>query len=149
MVPTLSDRLNRAGADQVVLVGRILIGVIFAVSGFGKLTGLAAFAAVLESRGIPASNGIPMILAAVGAAVETFGGLALMLGLAIRPAALLMVAFVVVATGLSHRFWEFEGAARRAQEISFEKNVAIAGGLLLLFATGGGRFALDRLWRRH
>jgi putative oxidoreductase len=66
----------------------------------------------------------------------------------VRYVALLMVAFVIVATLISHRFWEFDGAARRAQEINFSKNVAIIGGFVLLNAGGGGRFAMERLWRR-
>jgi putative oxidoreductase len=55
------------------------------------------------------------------------------------------VIFTIVATCISHRYWEFSGAARRAQEVNFSKNVCIVGGYLLLLATGGGRFSLDGL----
>ncbi len=60
-----------------------------------------------------------------------------------------MVLFVIVATGISHRFWEFADAARRAQESQFFKNLSIIGGFLLLFVTGGSRFSLDALLRRR
>jgi len=54
------------------------------------------------------------------------------------------ILFVIVATGISHRYWDFaEAAARRAQESQFFKNLAIMGGFILLFATGPGRFSLD------
>jgi len=79
--------------------------------------------------------------------VEFCGGLAIVFGLMARYAALLMVAFVIVATLISHRFWVFQGAERRTQTVQFAKNVAIIGGFLFLFVTGGGRYGLDRWWR--
>ncbi|HEY1543107.1 MAG TPA: DoxX family protein [Xanthobacteraceae bacterium] len=130
--------------DSWMLLGRILLGGIFVVSGYGKLMGLAAFAASLEKNGVPFAS----TLAPIGACVEFFGGLAIVIGLEVRYVALLMIAFVIVATAISHRFWEFEGAARHAQETNFAKNVAIIGGFVLLHAAGGGRVAIERLWRR-
>jgi putative oxidoreductase len=125
-------------------IGRILLGGIFVVSGYGKLMGLAAFAASLERRGVPFASA----LAPVGACVEFFGGLAIVLGVEVRAAALLMIAFVIVATLISHRFWELQDAARSAQVTQFAKNMAIIGGFALLHAAGGGRYAVERLWRR-
>ena len=130
-------------ANCLLLAGRILLGSIFVVSGYGKLFGLAAFAASLEQRGVPAAS----TLAVVGACVEFFGGLAVVLGIEVRGAAVLMIAFVIVATLISHRFWELQDAARRTQATQFSKNVAIIGGLVLLLAAGGGRYAVERLWR--
>jgi putative oxidoreductase len=131
-------------ADCLLLAGRILLGSIFVVSGYGKLFGLTAFAASLEQRGVPAASTI----AVIGACVELFGGLAVVLGVEVRCAAALMIAFVIVATLISHRFWELQDAARRAQATQFSKNVAIIGGFVLLLAAGGGRYAVERLWRR-
>jgi putative oxidoreductase len=133
-----------ANRDPLLLLGRVLLGSIFVISGYGKLFGLAAFAASLEKNGVPYAA----MLAPVGAGVEFFGGLAIVLGVEVRAAALLMIAFVIVATLISHRFWELEDAARRAQVTQFSKNVAIAGGFVLLHVAGGGRYAVERLWRR-
>lgn len=130
--------------DPWRLVGRILLGGIFVVSGYGKLMGLAAFAASLEKNGVPFASA----LAPIGASVEFFGGVAIALGVEVRSAALLMIAFVIVATLISHRFWELQDAARRAQVTQFSKNMAIIGGFALLHAAGGGRLAVERLWRR-
>jgi putative oxidoreductase len=130
--------------STLLLLGRILLGSIFVISGYGKLMGLAAFAASLEKNGVPYAS----MLAPVGAAVEFFGGLAIVLGIEVRFAALLMIAFVIVATLISHRFWELADAARRTQTTQFSKNVAIIGGFVLLHAAGGGRYAVERLWRR-
>jgi putative oxidoreductase len=128
----------------MMLLGRILLGGIFVVSGYGKLMGLAAFAASLEKNGVPFAS----TMAPIGAGVEFFGGLAIVLGLEVRYVALLMIAFVIVATLISHRFWELQDAARRAQVTQFSKNMAIIGSFALLHASGGGRFAVERLWRR-
>ncbi len=127
--------------SPVLLVARILVGYIFLLGGWGKLTGLAGFAAYLEGHGLPA--GYP--LAVLGAGVEFLSGLCLILGIATRYAALAAVAFTLIATGIAHRFWEFDEAARRAQRINFNKNMAIIGGLLALAVAGPGRFSIDRL----
>ena len=87
------------------------------------------------------------VLAPIGASVEFFGGLAIVFGLMTRCAALLMIAFVIVATLISHRFWVLQAAERRTQSVHFAKNVAIIGGFLFLFVTGGGRYSLERWWR--
>ncbi len=129
--------------DWLRLLGRILLGGIFVVSGYGKLFGLAAFAASLERRGVPSAS----TMALIGACVEFFGGVAIALGIEVRYAAALMIAFVIVATLISHRFWALAGAERAAQVTQFSKNMAICGGFVLLLAAGGGRLALERLWR--
>src|SRR5262252_35504 len=139
--PSSSDPLNRASippnwADTIILLGRILIGGIFVQSGFDKLMGLDAFAAGLAARGLPAA--LVPVLTPIGASVEFFGGLAIVFGLMTRCAALVMIAFVIVATLISHRFW-----VRRTQTVQFAKNVAIISGFLFLFVTGGGRYSLE------
>lgn len=130
---------------MILLLGRVALGAIFLKSGLGKLLTLSAFAASLAQRGIPQ----PGTLALIGACVEFGGGLLIITGMRTREAALLMVLFVIVATGISHRFWEFADALRRAQESQFFKNISIIGGFLLLMVTGGGRFSFDAWIRRR
>jgi len=104
---------------------------------------IGAFAASLAGRGVPQ----PEMWAVIGASVEFIGGVLIVAGFKTRLASLLMILFVIVATGISHRYWEFAEAARRAQESQFFKNLSILGGFLLLLATGAGRFSLDGLRR--
>ena len=107
---------------------------------------LGAFAASLANRGLPA----PETWAAIGATVEFVGGVLIVTGLATRPAALLMVLFTIVATLISHRYWDLtEAAARRTQQSQFFKNLAIIGGFLVLFVSGPGRISLDGLIGRR
>ena len=131
--------------DVIVLLGRLALGAIFVKSGLQKLLALSAFAASLASRGVPQSS----VWAVIGATVEFVGGILIVTGLRTREASLLMVLFVIVATGISHRYWEFADAARRLQESQFFKNLSIIGGFVLLFATGSGRFGLDALLARR
>jgi putative oxidoreductase len=131
------------GQDLALLAGRILIGVLFAQSGFGKIFDIAGFASGLQ--GLP----FPFALAALGAVVEFFGGLAIILGAWTRLAALALVAFTIVATLIAHRYWAMPEEAQRMQQIQFMKNLAIIGGLLAFAGVGGGRFGVDGLLRRR
>jgi putative oxidoreductase len=131
--------------DFLLLVGRVLMGWIFVESGWRKLMGMDAFIASLATRRVPYAT----VMGWIGALVEFFGGLALLLGFATRWATLLIILFTVVATLIGHRYWEIaDTAARRMQHSHFSKNLTIIGGLVLLLVTAGGRFSVDG-WRRR
>jgi putative oxidoreductase len=143
--PLLShtDSIAASTTDAVLLVGRILLGWLFLVSAAGtggKLWNIAGFTGYLKNLGAPT----PEITSWIGALLELVIGLALVLGVGTRYAALLCVLFLVVATALAHRYWEYPAAQIVAQYNNFLKNLAIAGGALLLFVTGPGRFSIDR-----
>ncbi len=132
--------------DALLLVARVLMAYIFIKSGFGKLMDVGTFSTGLANRGVPMASALGVI----GACVEFFGGVAVLVGFQTRCAAVAMLLFVIVATAISHRYWEFADAAvRRAQESNFSKNLCIMGGFVLLLATGGGRYSIDGLWRRR
>ena len=144
--PTLSgaDGLAASTSDFILLCGRIFIGWIFVRSGYGKIFDIPAYAATFPARGLPT------FLAYIAVPAEFFGGLALMFGFATRYAVLVMVVFMLVATFSSHRYWEFaDAAARRAQDSNFYKNIAILGGIFLLFACGAGRLSVDAWLRKR
>jgi putative oxidoreductase len=143
--PALPLAQRVAGGGAIWLVGRILLGGLFFVSGIEKLMGLDQFAATLMKGGL--SEAAAAFLAPLGALVETMGGLAILVGFATGWASLVMAAFVVVATLVSHRFWEFEGALRQLQMAHFEKNVMLVGAFCLLYVAGGGPYSVDR-WQR-
>jgi putative oxidoreductase len=144
--PALSyaDGLAASMSDIVMLIGRILIGWIFMRSGYGKMFDIAGVAATFPARGLPP------FMAYISVPVEFFGGLALIFGLATRYVAVVMAIFVVVASVSSHAYWNFtDAAARRAQDSNFYKNMAILGGIFLLFACGAGRLGLDNWLRKR
>ena len=66
----------------------------------------------------------------------------LILGIGTRYGAVLALVFVVIATALAHRYWEYPaGPQQIGQYNNFLKNISIMGGALVIFATGGGRFS--------
>jgi putative oxidoreductase len=139
-----ADGFATSTSDIVLLIGRIFIGWIFVRSGYGKIFDIPAYATTFPGRGLPT------FLAYIAVPAEFFGGLALMLGFATRYAALVMAIFLLVATLSSHRYWDFtDAAARRAQDSNFYKNMAILGGIFLVFACGAGRFSLDAWLRKR
>lgn len=97
-------------------------------------------AAYLGRLGFPQ----PQVMAVVAVAIETVGGLALILGWKTRLFASVLVLYVLVATRAAHRFWEHGGAERTSQMQHFFKNLAIMGGLLYVALEGAGRASLDR-----
>jgi putative oxidoreductase len=125
--------------DFVLLVARLAVAALYLPSGFSKLFSLSGFAASLASKGLP----YPEVLALVGAATEVVAPVALVLGVAPRLTSVALAAFTLVATLISHSFWDFPEAARQAQQTQFLKNVAIIGGLLFYFASGPGGFRVS------
>ena len=121
------------------VVGRILLALIFVMSGFGKITGWEGTA------GYMASVGMPMVtLFLIGAIVlEIGGGLSLILGFKARWGALALIVFTIPATVLFHNFWAMEGADAFTNQIMFMKNVAMIGGLLMVMAFGAGPLSID------
>jgi putative oxidoreductase len=144
--PLLShaDGLAASVTDIVLLVGRVLLGWLFLVSSVGiggKLWNPAGFAGYLKSLGAPA----PELLSWIGALVEAVVGALLILGLGTRYAALLCALFLIIATALAHRYWQYPAAQVTAQYTNFIKNLAILGGALIIFVTGAGRFSVDHM----
>ena len=144
--PLLSyaDRLAAAWQDFLLLCARILIGWIFVLYGWGKVTNVPGF--IKSSLG-----GVPFadVLGYIAAPVEFFGGVLILLGLATRYASLMVLAFTVAATLIGHRYWELSGAQFNANRVHFWKNITMLGGLLLLFVAGPGRWSIDRFLARN
>jgi putative oxidoreductase len=138
---SLSDGFAATSADALLLIGRVLIGWIFLASAWGKVTNIAGFAGYLKGLKVP----MPELWSYAGAVVELVVGVALILGLGTRYAALLCALFLVVATALAHRYWEYPAAQQMNQYNHFLKNLAIFGGALVIFVTGAGRFSIDRM----
>jgi putative oxidoreductase len=120
--------------SPVVLIGRILLSIVFILSGFTKLTALGATAGYFGSMGIPA----PMVVAVLVGLLELLGGLAVLLGFRTREAAFALAVFSVASAFVAHLDW-----SDMMQLINFQKNLAMAGGFLVLGAYGAGRLSVD------
>jgi len=124
--------------NLTVLAGRILLGLLFVLSGFGKISGFDGTVGYIAAQHLP----LPALLAVLTIVVELGGGLALVTGLWTRQAALVLAGFTLLTALVFHAFWSTADAARAMQQIQFLKNLSIAGGLLILAAFGPGRLSL-------
>ena len=136
----MSINTSTAGAGTAsnsavtILLGRILLAVIFLLSGFGKLSAISGTAAYFGGLGLP----LPTVTAVVVGLIELLGGLAILVGFQTRIAAWVLAVFTI-ATGLvAHTGW-----ADQMQMIQFLKNLAITGGFLLLASSGAGAYSID------
>lgn len=113
-------------------LGRVLISLIFIVSGLQKIGSYAGTQAYMDTMGVPG-----MLLALV-IAVEVIGGVAVMLGWHTRLAAFLLAGFTLLSGLLFHADF-----GDQMQTILFMKNLAIAGGFLMIVALGAGPYSID------
>ena len=128
--------------DEVILVARILLVVIFVVFGWNKLTnytGTVGYMALVDAP-------MPYVVALMAIVVEIFVTLAIALGAWTRPLALLLALYTLGTALIGHHFWTMEGMDRYVNAVNFYKNLSIVGGLLLLYVTGAGKYSIDGLW---
>lgn len=121
-----------------LLVGRLGLSLIFILSGIGKLAAWHATTKVLIAHGLPPGL-LPLVVFA-----ELGGGLAVLFGLLTRWAAAGLFLYAILTAVLIHNNFADHG-----QWINFMKNLAIAGGFLVLAVHGPGGLSLDALRRRR
>ena len=131
--------MNTSLQNTTVLVGRILLGLIFVLSGFSKIAGFDGTVGYIASKGLP----LPTLVAALTILIELGGGLALVVGFYARQSALILAVFTLLAAVLFHNFWAADAASQMMQQINFMKNLSIAGGMLVLAAFGPGSIGID------
>ena len=120
-----------------LLAARVGLGIIFVMSGVGKI---AAWSGTVAHAG---SKGVPQILLAGAVALELLGGVSVLAGWKTRWGVAALLAFLAPVTVVFHGFWADSGAEAQLQMIQFLKNLAIAGGLLALGAAGPGPISVD------
>jgi putative oxidoreductase len=104
---------------SLALFGRIGLSLVFIISGWGKIAGYAGTQQYMEAMGVPGAL-LPLVIA------------------------LALAAFSLASAALFHA-----NLGDAAQAINFWKNVAMAGGFLMLAAHGAGAFSLDHLWAKR
>lgn len=131
--------MNTNVQNAAALVGRILLALIFIISGYGKITGYAGTAGYMASKGLP----MVAVLLPLTILVELGGGLLIALGWKARWAAAVIFLFIIPVTLVFHNPVGLDAAQAQQQMINLLKNVSIMGGMLGLFAFGPGGFSLD------
>jgi len=129
------------------LVGRILLALIFVLSGLNKLMNISGTAAYMTQVGISTNLVQPALYLSI--AIELVCGLLIIAGLQARWAALIIFLWFIPVTLLVHVAGYFQAIeqhqamAALTQQIMYLKNIAIMGGLLVLAAMGPGGFSID------
>ena len=131
--------MNSVAQSQMLLIGRILLGMLFLVAGIRKIMFYSASVAYFTKLGFPA----PEVMGVLAVLIEIGGGTLLLLGWQTRRISWLLILFVAIATAMAHRFWEFDAPQYVNQMNHFLKNVAIIGGLLYVAVLGAGKLSLD------
>jgi putative oxidoreductase len=141
--PLLSgvDEFAAKSADVLILIGRIMLAWVFVGVAYGAITNFAGSLAYFTSQKLYP----PEVWTWVALLLEILISVSLILGIGTRYGAILLFTFVVIATAIAHRYWEFPaGPQQIGQYNNFLKNISMLGGALAIFVTGAGRFSLDR-----
>ncbi|MBN9263682.1 MAG: DoxX family protein [Hyphomicrobium sp.] len=113
-------------------IGRLLLAALFLLEGWSKLRGYDAAVAYMNRFGVPGAL-LPAVIA-----LELGGGLMIAVGWQTRLAAAALAAFCILTAVIFHG-----NVADRSQILHFEKDLAIAGGFLVLAVAGAGRWSVD------
>lgn len=125
--------------NVLLLLGRLGLSLIFITSGWGKIAAYAGTQQYMQSAGVPGAL-LPLVILC-----ELGGGLAILFGLFTRWVAIVMALFTLASGVLFH----LPHYSDQMQAINFWKNVSIAGGFLVLAASGAGEFSLDAWLKRR
>jgi putative oxidoreductase len=128
-------------ADALILIGRILLTWVFVGSAYTAIMNFGGSQAYFRALNVPA----PELFALLTLVAEVVISASLILGIGTRYGTILAFVFVVMATAIGHRYWEYPpGPQQVGQYINFLKNISILGGIVAIFVTGAGRFSVDR-----
>lgn len=126
-------------APHFIASGRVLLALMFAISGIGKLASISGTVGYMASVGLPNWS----VLAISAGLFELIAALALAAGWNARWAALALALFTLAASVMFHNFWALEPSQQVIQQLMFMKNLSVAGGMLIVAAYGAGPFSVD------
>jgi len=121
--------------NLAALLGRSLIALIFLLSGADKVMHYAGTLGYMTRAGLP----FPEVLLFASAIIEIGCAFAIIVGWKTRPAAVLLVLWMIPVTWIFHN-----PSGGQDAMIHFMKNLAISGGLLVLWASGPGAWSIRR-----
>jgi uncharacterized membrane protein YphA (DoxX/SURF4 family) len=127
----------------ILLLNRLLLAGCFLPPAIARLSNISGFAGSLALKGIPYAD----VVATLIVIAEIFGPLALIFGLAPRLSASALIAALVITTGALHRFWEYGGLTRQAEQAIFLSHLGVLAGLLFYCLCGPGAWSWQAWWR--
>lgn len=124
--------------EEIFLVGRILFVYLIIGSGVGHLMATDAMAGYAQSKGLSNSK----TLVQVSGIALIAGGVSVLLGIWGDIGSLGLAILLIIIAVVMHPFWkETDAQAKQAEMVSFNKNVALAGGALVIFSVLSSDYA--------
>ncbi len=128
--------------DIIDLIGRVFLSAIFLFEAADSTLNFAKTKATMQAHGLNWNQDMLLVAAIL---FLLLGGIMVLIGYRTGLASTLLLLYWVPVTFIVHDFWNYTGDALRLQSISFMKNMAITGGLLMLLGKGSGRYSIKRL----
>lgn len=117
--------------DLIIVIGRILFGGFFLMSGINHFTKLEAMTGYAKYKKLPAAK----LGVLISGLMLVIGGISIIFGYYADLGALLLAIFLVLAAIIFHNFWkETDATAKQNEMLGFMKDMALAGAALILFA---------------
>ncbi len=117
--------------EYLFLLGRILLGGYFIMSGYNHFKNLNSMAGYAQSKNVPLAK----IAVFLTGSMIFLGGLGVLLGVYVQLSLSLLAIFLLGVTPKMHRYWRVEDAMMRMGErINFYKNLGLLGAILMLFS---------------
>lgn len=130
------ELFNKTYNNIAELVGRILIGSLFALAGANKILGFSGTAGWMASMGLPLAE----VLLVLTIILELVGGVMLVLGIKVREVSFLLAGFVILATAIFHT----SNLSEQTNMLLFTKNLMILGGLLIMSSKKPNSFVISK-----
>jgi putative oxidoreductase len=127
-------------------ISRVLISAVFIVFGYIQFTHIENYIAnpaIIKFSAMISGILSPTIIAYLVATIDLVGGILILVGYQTRWTSIVLIVFVALTCIFVHNFWSMEGPARAANQGNFYKNLALIGGLLLLYVHGPGTCSLE------
>lgn len=129
--------------DIADLIARILIAFIFLYEAYDSIFYFQATKDKMTSYGIDWNQDL-LLMGSIF--LLLFGGLLILFGYRMSLGAILILVYWIPITFIVHSWWNDPVDLKREEAISFMKNIAIMGGLLMLIVNGSGRYSIKKLF---
>ncbi|MEM1322233.1 MAG: DoxX family protein [Bacteroidota bacterium] len=129
--------------DVIDLIARILIAFIFLFEAYDATVYFNSNKAEMTSYGLTWNQDLLLVGAIF---ILILGGVLVLIGYRSSFGALLLLLYWIPLTFIVHSWWNDPEEIRRAQSFEFMKNIAIMGGLLMIWVNGSGRYSIRRLF---
>ena len=130
--------------NGILLAGRLILAGCLVPTALARVLNPSGFAVTLATEGLPFATEVAAGAVVIGAV----GPLALAVGVLPRATALLLIVYTILTTLLLHRFWEFGGVFRHAEQSAFIADMALIAAMLFYMQAGPGEWSWSGLRRR-